>query len=138
MPMYHALGEFPRKRHTQFRAPDGKLYVEEVFGLEGFDALGRPRTAEDGRTIDDRGLVTEADVTGPFRGPAELAALVARSADARNCFVAQMTRFAEGSPADLCQSGPLSDAFVRSGGRLTEVLLAYVERREFYVRRVTP
>jgi homogentisate 1,2-dioxygenase len=37
MPMYHALGEMPRKRHTQFRAPDGKLYVEEVFGLEGFD-----------------------------------------------------------------------------------------------------
>ncbi|MCW2961697.1 MAG: homogentisate 1,2-dioxygenase [Thermoleophilia bacterium] len=37
MPMYHVMGEVPRKRHTQFRAPDGKLYVEEVFGLEGFD-----------------------------------------------------------------------------------------------------
>lgn len=37
MPMYHALGEMPRKRHTQLRAPDGRLYVEEVFGLAGFD-----------------------------------------------------------------------------------------------------
>ena len=37
MPMYHAMGDVPRKRHTQFRAPDGTLYVEEVFGLEGFD-----------------------------------------------------------------------------------------------------
>src|SRR3954471_25009098 len=36
MPMYHQLGEVPAKRHTQFRAPDGQLYVEEVFGLEGF------------------------------------------------------------------------------------------------------
>lgn len=37
MPMYHALGELPPKRHIQFRAPDGELYVEEVFGLEGFE-----------------------------------------------------------------------------------------------------
>ena len=37
MPMYHALGELPPKRHIQFRAPDGQLYTEEVFGLEGFD-----------------------------------------------------------------------------------------------------
>src|SRR5438105_3508834 len=36
MPMYHALGTVPPKRHIQFRAPDGRLYVEEVFGLEGF------------------------------------------------------------------------------------------------------
>lgn len=36
MPMYHVLGEVPDKRHIQMRAPDGELYVEEVFGLEGF------------------------------------------------------------------------------------------------------
>ncbi len=36
MPMYHQLGELPAKRHTQFRQPDGNLYVEEVLGLEGF------------------------------------------------------------------------------------------------------
>ena len=36
MPMYHSLGEVPVKRHIQFRAPDGELYVEEVLGLEGF------------------------------------------------------------------------------------------------------
>lgn len=36
MPMYHQLGDVPPKRHTQFRQPDGGLYVEEVLGLEGF------------------------------------------------------------------------------------------------------
>ncbi len=36
MPMYHSLGEFPQKRHVQFRAPDGELFTEEVLGLEGF------------------------------------------------------------------------------------------------------
>ena len=29
-------GEAPHKRHTQHRAPDGSLYAEELFGVEGF------------------------------------------------------------------------------------------------------
>jgi homogentisate 1,2-dioxygenase len=39
MPYYHKLGEFPHKRHTQFRKPDGGLYREELIGLEGFSSL---------------------------------------------------------------------------------------------------
>ncbi len=36
MPHYYRLGEVPKKRHVQFRRPDGQLYSEEVFGTEGF------------------------------------------------------------------------------------------------------
>ncbi|MBL8999545.1 MAG: homogentisate 1,2-dioxygenase [Phycisphaerae bacterium] len=36
MPYYTKLGLLPRKRHVQFRRPDGALYSEEVFGTEGF------------------------------------------------------------------------------------------------------
>ncbi len=36
MPYYFKLGQLPRKRHIQFRRPDGALYSEEVFGTEGF------------------------------------------------------------------------------------------------------
>jgi homogentisate 1,2-dioxygenase len=36
MPYYTKLGEIPKKRHVQFRRPDGALYSEEVFGTEGF------------------------------------------------------------------------------------------------------
>jgi homogentisate 1,2-dioxygenase len=36
MPYYRQVGEVPRKRHTQFRAPDGSLYAEELMGVEGF------------------------------------------------------------------------------------------------------
>jgi homogentisate 1,2-dioxygenase len=36
MPFYTMLGTLPKKRHTQFRRPDGALYSEEVFGTEGF------------------------------------------------------------------------------------------------------
>jgi homogentisate 1,2-dioxygenase len=33
---YATRGTIPPKRHTQHRAPDGSLYAEELFGVEGF------------------------------------------------------------------------------------------------------
>jgi len=36
MPIYHKLGKFPQKRHTQFRKEDGGLYYEQLFGTIGF------------------------------------------------------------------------------------------------------
>ena len=33
---YVARGSIPRQRNTQHRAPDGSLYAEELFGVEGF------------------------------------------------------------------------------------------------------
>ncbi|HEV7653987.1 MAG TPA: homogentisate 1,2-dioxygenase [Mycobacteriales bacterium] len=38
MPYYRQVGELPRKRHTQFRKPDGGLYAEELMGSDGFSA----------------------------------------------------------------------------------------------------
>ena len=39
MPRYVKMGSVPPKRHTQFRAPDGRLYSEEVFGTRGFSGI---------------------------------------------------------------------------------------------------
>jgi homogentisate 1,2-dioxygenase len=36
MPFYRSVGDVPRKRHIQHRAPDGGLYAEELVGIEGF------------------------------------------------------------------------------------------------------
>ncbi|MHA6793486.1 homogentisate 1,2-dioxygenase [Pseudonocardia bannensis] len=36
MPYYRSVGDLPPKRHTQFRQPDGSLYLEELIGEEGF------------------------------------------------------------------------------------------------------
>jgi homogentisate 1,2-dioxygenase len=36
MPHYHSLGQVPRKRHIQFRKPDGSLYAEQLVSTEGF------------------------------------------------------------------------------------------------------
>ncbi len=38
MAFYRQVGDVPRKRHTQFRRPDGGLYSEELMGEEGFSA----------------------------------------------------------------------------------------------------
>src|SRR3954462_10268068 len=38
MPFYRRVGDVPRKRHTQFRKPDGSLYAEELMGVEGFSS----------------------------------------------------------------------------------------------------
>lgn len=39
MSYYYKLGEIPRKRHTQFRQPDGSLYKEELVSSEGFSGV---------------------------------------------------------------------------------------------------
>lgn len=39
MSYYFKLGEIPRKRHTQFRQPDGSLYKEELVSSEGFSGI---------------------------------------------------------------------------------------------------
>ncbi|MGA7935265.1 MAG: homogentisate 1,2-dioxygenase [Kovacikia sp.] len=39
MTYYYRLGNVPRKRHTQFRQPDGSLYHEELMGIHGFSGI---------------------------------------------------------------------------------------------------
>jgi homogentisate 1,2-dioxygenase len=39
MPHYHSLGSIPKKRHTQFRKPNGELYSEELVSTAGFSDI---------------------------------------------------------------------------------------------------
>jgi homogentisate 1,2-dioxygenase len=39
LPYYRTVGSVPKKRHTQFRRPDGGLYAEELMGAEGFSGV---------------------------------------------------------------------------------------------------
>jgi homogentisate 1,2-dioxygenase len=66
MPIYHTLGQIPRKRHTVFRRPDGGLYAEELMGHEGFTGTSSllyhtepPTTVTSARRI--RTVTLEAD-----------------------------------------------------------------------------
>ena len=60
MPHYRQVGEIPRKRHIQFRTPDGGLYAEELMGVEGFSADSAllyhrhlPTAIVDAQTVED-------------------------------------------------------------------------------------
>ena len=66
MPWYRSVGEIPPKRHTQFRRPDGRLYVEELMGEEGFSSAssllyhaGDPSAITDSRRWELPGSSTE-------------------------------------------------------------------------------
>ena len=64
MPYYRRVGEIPRKRHTQFRSPEGRLYAEELMGVEGFSS--------DSALLYHRHLPTaivNAEAVPDFRGP---------------------------------------------------------------------
>jgi len=39
MPHYSKAGQIPKKRHIQFRQPNGELYREELFSTEGFSNI---------------------------------------------------------------------------------------------------
>jgi homogentisate 1,2-dioxygenase len=39
MPIYHALGNIPHKRHTVFKKADGSHHYEQLFGTVGFDGM---------------------------------------------------------------------------------------------------
>jgi len=72
MPIYHLMGEVPRKRHIVFRRPDGGLYAEELMGHEGFVGTASllyhihpPTTVLSARRI--RPIVWEADETTSLR-----------------------------------------------------------------------
>ena len=39
MPLYHALGKIPHKRHTTFKKEDGSHHYEQLFGTEGFSGM---------------------------------------------------------------------------------------------------
>src|ERR1700761_6482213 len=68
MPIYHTLGQIPRKRHTVFRRPDGGLYAEELMGHEGFTGTASllyhthpPTTIKSARRLRETSYEGDAD-----------------------------------------------------------------------------
>src|SRR3954453_22607544 len=61
MPYYRQVGDVPRKRHTQFRRPDGGLYAEELMGVEG--------VSSDASLLYHRNLPTAIVSSDVFAGP---------------------------------------------------------------------
>ena len=68
MPIYHTLGQIPRKRHTVFRKPGGGIYAEELMGHEGFTGTSAllyhvhpPTTVKSVKRIKEMALQADPD-----------------------------------------------------------------------------
>src|SRR5262249_51279128 len=128
-------------RHTQDPMCKGchELMDPIGFGLEAFDAIGGFRTKENGFDVDASGSLTGADVDGPFHGPAELAAKLVASNEVRACFVKLLYRFGEARPvSSSCGLDETTREFVAQGSHVQDLILAYVTRRDFFIRGLTP
>ena len=70
MPIYHTLGQIPKKRHIAFRKPGGGLYAEELMGHEGFTGTSSllyhvhpPTTVKSVRRVKETKLEADPDQT---------------------------------------------------------------------------
>jgi hypothetical protein len=111
------------------------------FGMEMMDALGAYRETESGLPVDSNGQLTNTDVDGPFRGPAELADRLLQSRQVRDCFVVQMFRYVEGrdeQPADACEISALQDFFATPGTTIGDLATEMIVEPRFRERSVEP
>ncbi|MDQ6719151.1 MAG: homogentisate 1,2-dioxygenase [Gemmatimonadota bacterium] len=70
MPIYHTLGQIPKKRHIAFRKPEGGIYAEELMGHEGFTGTSSllyhihpPTTVKSVRRVKEMKLEADPDQT---------------------------------------------------------------------------
>lgn len=108
------------------------------FGFEGYDGIGRFRTSDGGKPVDDSGWVAQSrDIDGNFRGARELGDKLAASAEVRDCVATQWFRYAFGrfdGAGDDCSLAPLREAFAASGGDLQELLVSLTQTQSFLYR----
>ncbi|HYQ04019.1 MAG TPA: DUF1592 domain-containing protein [Polyangiaceae bacterium] len=104
--------------------------------FEGFDAVGRPRTADEhGAAVDTNSTITRTkDANGPVSNPNELGAMLAKSEEVRSCYVTKSFRFFYGrdaDPADACSLAQLSQSFKGKAYSLSELLIALTQTDAF-------
>jgi hypothetical protein len=110
------------------------------FAFEGFDAVGKYRTTENGATIDLSGNVlaaTDPALNGTFNGVRELATKLAASDQVRDCVATQWFRYAAGRTEEVpdgCSLTTMQDAFGASGGDLAELVVAMTQTDAFWYR----
>jgi len=118
--------------HTQFN-PTGLAF-------EQFDAIGRHRSQENGKTIDASGSINLGDGPKTFDSAVQLVDLVVDSEQVSRCYSTQWYRAALGRREvtdDTCTLNSLEDAMVTHDGDLRELLLAVVRSDAFIFRRAS-
>jgi hypothetical protein len=111
------------------------------FAFEGFDAVGRHRTHEAGRPVDTTGTLSLDGQTVRFSGALDLMRIIGGSAEARDCLVEQVMRYALGrevTAGDDRSKAAIRAAFDASALDLPAVIVALVQTDSFRKRAITP
>jgi hypothetical protein len=113
--------------------------------FEGFDAVGRARTADElGNPIDTSGeLVRSRDtaLNGPVKDGTELMGKLSQSSEVSDCFATQLYRFSMGrqeTTDDACSTYTLKKAFQDNGGDVKQLLLTLTQLDDFDHHLVQP
>jgi hypothetical protein len=108
------------------------------FGFEAYDGLGRFRTSEGGKPVDDRGVLgMTRDIDGPFEGALELGKKLAGSAQVRQCLVDTVFQYTHGPEVggDACVQQKLNAAFDGARHDIRELIIAITRTDGFRYRR---
>jgi hypothetical protein len=104
------------------------------FAFEGFDAMGRARSTDNGKPVDASGQYAFGSGTKPFQGAAELAALLSESERAHGCYQANLAEFALARDLAGGDGALVTELLAKSlSSRLSlhDSLLALVQSQEF-------
>jgi hypothetical protein len=109
-------------------------------GFEGYDAIGRVRSEENGLAIDASGeIVDTLDSDGSFDGLIELAGRLGESEEVMACVARHWFGYAVGRgtgfPEDACSVETVGRDFANTGGNLRDVLYSVVASDGFRYRR---
>lgn len=103
------------------------------FAFEGFDAVGRLRTTENGVPVDTSGTMKLDGADLAFSGPIELVDALAASAEARACYASKWLEFAYGRALGA-NDAAVADALADSPLGIRE-LVAGVSATDAFVNR---
>jgi hypothetical protein len=107
--------------------------------FEGFDAVGRQRTTDEGgKPVDTTSTITATrDIDGPVADVVTLGKSLANSQEVRDCYVTQSFRFFYGrdyTTADQCSMAQLLIAFRDGKQSLSELIVALTQTDQFLYR----
>jgi hypothetical protein len=117
-----------------------KLIDPIGFGFERYDSMGRWRTSENGRQVDNSGTLAQTEtpeIEGDFEGAVALADKLKNSSQVKRCISSKWFRFAMGrSPSqhEACALYHIQQAFQDSGGNFRELLKSLATSEAFRYR----
>jgi hypothetical protein len=104
------------------------------FAFEGFDAVGKARTLDNGAPVDTTGEMQLDGQMVSFDGPGELVEALAQSDEARACYSGRWLEFAYGRPL-ATDDVPLRDVMIGRDASIEDMLTALATSPQFLSRK---